>query len=179
MRTRQPAKAAPPSRASTLSARFRLTHPTPESTSFGIYGVIIGAGVMTASHAESTLHLVTAVLVTLTIYWAAERYSRLVADRIHAGHRPDWRRLRAQLATGWEIVTASMLPLGVLVAVRAAGVPLPQAVMWALVSSTLLLCLAGWEVGRHGQLTTLERIASASVAGAFGAVMIVLKASLH
>lgn len=49
----------------------------------------------------------------------------------------------------------------------------------ALACRTLLLCVAGWEIGRHGHLTRLERIASAAAAGAFGALFIVLKTVLH
>jgi hypothetical protein len=45
-------------------------------------------------------HATLAVLVTLTIYWAAERYARIVAERIHEGHAPRWHTLREQLTCG-------------------------------------------------------------------------------
>jgi hypothetical protein len=150
-----------------------------ESTAAGIYGVIVGAAVMAASHAATAVALAAAVLVTLAIYWGAERYARLVADRIHSGHRPNRAQVRLELTTGWEIVTASALPLVVLLAVRALGADLDTAVLAALACSTLLLCLAGWEIGRHGHLTRLERIASAAAAGVFGVLFIVLKTVLH
>jgi hypothetical protein len=150
-----------------------------ESTADGIYGVIVSAAVMAASHAETAVALAAAVLVTLAIYWGAERYARLVAERIHSGHRPNRRQVRLQLTSGWEIVTASVLPLAVLLVVRALGADLDAAVLAALACSTLLLCIAGWEIGRHGHLTTPERIASAVTAGLFGALFIVLKTVLH
>jgi hypothetical protein len=53
------------------------------------------------------------------------------------------------------------------------------AVIAALVASTVLLGLAGWEIGRHGRLTTLERWVSAGVAALFGVAMVLLKALLH
>jgi hypothetical protein len=162
-----------------ISRRMRLMGSTEENTAAGIYGVIVSAAVMASSHAASATAIVVGVLVTLIIYWSAERYSRLMAQRIHEGHRPTWRQVRPQLTTGWEIVTASALPVAVLVVLRLLGVDLDLAVIWALVSSTLLLCLAGWEVGRHGQLTGPERLASVAVAGTFGAVMILLKTVLH
>jgi hypothetical protein len=34
-------------------------------------------------------------------------------------------------------------------------------------------------MGRHGQLTTLERLVTATVAGMFGVLLIVLKTLLH
>lgn len=162
-----------------ISRRIRLTGSTEENTAAGIYGVIVSAAVMASSHASSAVAIAVSVLVTLIVYWSAERYSRLVAQRIHEGHRPTWCQVRPQLTTGWEIVTASALPVAVLVVLRLLGVDLDLAVIWALVCSTLLLCLAGWEVGRHGQLTGPERLASAAVAGTFGAVMILLKTVLH
>lgn len=153
--------------------------PNEEATAAGIYGVIVSSAVMAASHADSAVTLCVAVVVTLVVYWAAERYSRLVAERIHRGHRPTWAQVRHQLASGWEIVTASLLPLAVLAVLRLLGAPLETAVLWALVVSTLLLIAAGWEIGRGGHLAALERLATAAVAGAFGASMIVLKALLH
>jgi len=123
--------------------------------------------------------LAAAVLITLAIYWGAERYARLVAERIHSGHRPNRTQVRLQLTSGWEIMTASALPLAVLLIVRALGADLDIAVLAALACSTLLLCIAGWEIGRHGHLTTPERIASAATAGVFGALFIVLKTVLH
>jgi hypothetical protein len=153
--------------------------PTEESTAAGIYGIIDGAAVMAAAHAPTTATLVVSVLVTLTIYWLAERYARLVAERIHQQHRPSWRHVRRQLTMGWEIVTASMLPLVALLVVGALGAELYVAVLAGLVCSTLLLCVAGWEMGRNGKLTGLERVTTSAAAGMFGVVMIVLKALLH
>src|SRR5215475_5441173 len=150
-----------------------------ESTADGIYGVIVSAAVMAASHAETAVTLAAEVLITLAIYWGAERYARLVAVRIHSGHRPNRAQVRLQLTSGWEIMTASALPLVVLLIVRALGADLDIAVLAALACSTLLLCLAGWEIGRHGHLTRLERIASTVAAGAFGALFILLKTALH
>jgi hypothetical protein len=161
------------------SKAFAPTGASEEQTAAGIYGVIVTGAVMAASHAETAYAMVVAVLVTLVVYWSAERFARLVAERIHQGQRPNRRRVLTQLTTGWEMVTASALPLVVLVAARIVGRSLDTAVITALVSSTLLLCLAGWDMGRHGQLTTLERVVTTTVAGLFGVLLIGLKALLH
>jgi positive regulator of sigma E activity len=150
-----------------------------ESTAAGIYGVIVGAAVMAASHAERVLTVAVAVLVTLGIYWTAERYARLVAARIHDGHRPTATQVRHELTHGWEMVTASAIPLVVLAVTGAFRVPLFTAVLSALVASTVMLCLAGWAIGRHGRLTRREQFVSAAVAGLFGVAMILLKTLLH
>ena len=157
----------------------RLSASTEEGTAAGIYGVVVGAAVMASSHATTARSIIAAVLVTLVVYWGAERYSRLVAERIHEGRRPTLRQTRQTVTTGWEMVTASAAPLAVLVMVRVLGASLNAAVVWALACSTVLLFLAGWEVGRKGPLSRAERLVSAVVAATFGAIMIVFKGLLH
>jgi hypothetical protein len=158
--------------------RLRTRRVDREATAAGIYGVIVGAAVMASSHARSAVAVAVTVLVTLTVYWAAERYAGIVAERIHEGRRLNRHEVRRHLTRGWEIVTASMLPLLVLVLLRRAGMGLNPAIVWALVCCTGLLSLAGWEIGR-GRLSTRERLLSAATAGTFGVLMIVLKAMLH
>ena len=155
----------------------RLRHETAEGTAAGIYGVIVSSSVLITAHAETAYKLDIIVVVTLAIYWAAERYARIVAERIHEGHRPAWHVVREQLTSGWEIISLSVLPLIVLLLARAVGAEMAGAVLAALGCSTVLLCLAGWRMG--AKLSPAERLLSTLVAGAFGAVMIVLKILLH
>jgi hypothetical protein len=161
------------------STFVRLTHDTAEGTASGIYGVIVCAAMLVTSHAERAWQEVLAVLVTLTIYWAAERYARILAERIHGGRRLTRAAVRRQLTSGWEIVTASTLPLLVLVLTRLTGARLETAEFAALGCTTALLCLAGWRMGATGRLTTVERLFSTVIAGGFGAAMILLKTLLH
>jgi hypothetical protein len=157
----------------------RLTHDTEEGTAAGIYGLIVGGGMVVSSHAKRAVVVAVAVLVTLTVYWAAERYARIVAERIHAGHRPTWHTVRRQLTSGWELVTASTLPLVVLLTVRATGVKLINAEIASLICTTILLGVAGWRMGAGGRLTRAEQVVSTLVASAFGVALIALKTSLH
>lgn len=162
-----------------MASARRGAPQTQETTAAAIYGVIVSAGVMAAAHVDTAMQVVVAVLVTLVIYWAAERYARVIAERIHSGHRPSWPQLRRQLTSGWEMVTASYTPLAVLGILTLLGVDLFAAVLSALACSTLLLGAAGWAMGRRGHLTVPERIVAAVVASLFGVVMIVLKSLLH
>ena len=159
--------------------RIRLVHDGEEATAAGIYGIIVGAAVVAASHAGRAVLVIGAVLVTLAVYWAAERYARIIAERIHAGHRPAWHTVRRQLTTGWEMVSASVLPLLVLGAVRVLGGSLVAAEIASLACSTVLLGAAGWRIGGQGRLHPGERVVSTAVAAAFGVAMIVLKTLLH
>ena len=162
-----------------VPGHVRMRHRDQEATASGIYGVIVSAAVMSASHAEKAYKVIIAVVVTLTIYWGAERYARIVAERIHEGHRPSWTSVRYQLTHGWELVSASALPLITLAVMSVLGADLGTAVIGALLCSTLLLCVAGWAIGRGGRLSTGERVASTLVAGMFGLFFVLLKTFLH
>lgn len=164
---------------SAVTESVRMRRGDRDATASGIYGVIVGAAVMSASHAERAQHVIIAVLVTLTIYWGAERYARLVAERIHGGQRFSRKGVRFQLTHGWEMVTASALPLLTLAAMTVLGSRLTTAVLGALICSTVLLGAAGWAIGRGGRLPTGERIASTLFAGLFGVLFILLKTLLH
>lgn len=157
---------------------LRVTHAHQEATTAGIYGIIVGAAVVSTSPAERAVAVVISVLVTLIIYWAAERYARIVAERVHGGQRPTWQTVREQVTTGWEMITATFLPLLVLALVRLFGATLLTAEIASLVCSTILLAVAGWRMGANGRLNPAERLVSTLVAAAFGAGMIILKAWL-
>jgi hypothetical protein len=148
-------------------------------TAHGIYGLIVGSAVMAAAHGDAVGRLAVAVLITLLIYWVAERYAHLMARRTVLRRRLTRPELRRELSGGWELVTASYLPLIVLVSTNLLGAGLTGSVLSALVCSTALLCLSGWRVGREAELGLSQRLLSTSIAGAFGLVMIALKSLLH
>jgi len=150
-----------------------------QRTANAIYGVIVSSAVMASAHAEAVGRLAVAVVVTLTIYWAAERYAHLMANHIGLGPHVRWRDLREGLRGGWDLVTASFLPLLVLLVGGALGASYVAAVVLALFTSTGLLTLAGWRVGREVGLGAWQSLLSAVGAGAFGVAMIALKSLLH
>lgn len=148
-------------------------------TANGIYGVIVGTGVMATDNGTTVGRLAVAVLVTLVVYWAAERYAHVVARRIVLRRRLTRAELRRELSDGWELVTASYLPLLVLVASSLLGADLLGSVRNALVFSAVLLGLSGWRVGREAEFSLPQGLLSAAIAGAFGVVMIALQTFLH
>jgi hypothetical protein len=158
-------------------ARRMLAEET--RTANGIYGIIVGSAVLVSVHGSTVPQLAVAVLSTLIIYWVAERYAHVMARRIVFPGALRWSELRHELHHGWELVTASFLPLGVLVVSRLLGAEVYTAVVASLLCATALLAGAGWRVGREAGLAFGGRVLSAACAGAFGAAMVVLKTLLH
>ncbi len=173
------AERSPEPRAPAPPPHTDLAHEAEEATAAGIYGLIVSSAVMASVHLPSVAAVEVAVFVTLLIYWAAERYARIVAERIHEGHRPPWHTVRRQLTSGWEMITASLIPLAVLAAVGILGAGTRTAIVVALACSTVLLCVSGWRIGRGGRLNRGEQVVSSAVAGVFGLGMIALKTLLH
>lgn len=88
----------------------------------GIYGAIITAAILAAAGSKlPTLALAVAVLVTLLVYWIAEEYAEILAEHVTGGHLPSRDYVRTALASTWPMVSASYIPLVVLVVARLAG----------------------------------------------------------
>ena len=120
------------------------------ATANAIYGIIVSSAVMVSAHDQSVVTLAVAVLVTLVIYWAAERFAHAMGERIV--HTPELtvRRLRRHLGTGWELVSASFLPLAVLLGSGLLGAGVDAAALAALICATALLFAACRLAGRTG-----------------------------
>ncbi len=149
------------------------------ATADTIYGIIVSSAVLVSAHGDSVARLAVAALSTLVIYWTAERYAHLMARRIVDPAALTWTGLVHELRHGWELVTASFMPLGVLLASRLLGASVSGAVIAGLLCATALLAAAGWQVGREADLSPASRLLSAACGGAVGAAMILLKTLLH
>ena len=142
----------------------------------GIYGAIITASIMTAVGGSlPTLTLALSVLVTLVVYWLAEEYAEVLGRQATGGHVPTWAYIRARLADSWPIVSASFLPLAVLVVARLAGASAFVAANFGVGAAIILLIAHGWAAGRAAELKGWQLTVSTSIAAALGLVMVALK----
>ncbi len=145
----------------------------------GIYGLILCASVMAAAAGTDTIgHVAVTVLVTLVVYWLAERYAELLADRSAEGPLSG-RRIRRTLVRGWPMIQASDTPLLVLFVAWLFGADTAQAVLAALIVTTATLALLGWLAATRSGLNGWGRVAASSFAFALGLVVIALKLWLH
>ena len=142
----------------------------------GIYGAIITAAILdTAGDRLSTVALVAAVVITLLVYWLAEEYAHLLGEQAAGGSLPDWAYAREAMAATWPMVSASYLPLLVVVLARLAGASASAAANLGLVAAIVLLTVHGWLAARAARLRGWQLAFAVSVAVALGLVMILLK----
>ena len=161
--------------ASPATGRGRTT---PELQGAGIYGLIVTASVLaTGGTSLPVLPLAVAVFVTLLVYWLAEEYSELI-EHASSGHLPTWTRARSLLLAKWPMVSASYLPLAILVVTRLLGATTSTAALFALIGTVVLLMASAWRAGRSAGLTGMAQGGMTVVAGLLGLVMIGLKIGL-
>jgi hypothetical protein len=142
----------------------------------GIYGAIITAAIIAAvGDRLRTGALVVSVVVTLVVYWLAEEYAELLGEQAAGGVLPSRAYIRAALAATWPMVSASYLPLLVLVLARLAGASPSASANFGLAAAVVLLAAHGWLAARAAKLRGWQLVFAVSVAAALGLIMIVLK----
>jgi hypothetical protein len=146
----------------------------------GIYGTIITAAVLAAGGNQlSSVALAVTVVVTLVVYWLAEQYADLLAEHTHAGRLPSRDQVRANLAEAWPMVTASYVPVAVLLVSSALGASPVWGARIALAVAVVLLVVYGHTAGRAAGLTGVRLVAVTGAAALLGVAMIVLKTLLQ
>ncbi len=144
-----------------------------------IHGTVVGSAVMVAASLHGTLgQVVIAVVATLLVYWATERYAELLAAGAH-GRVPDRASVAAALRRGWPMLQSSYAPLVVLLAASLLGADLPGAVLAALCLSTVVLGGLGYRAARRSDATVLGALGWAAMSGLLGVAVIALKLALH
>jgi hypothetical protein len=153
---------------------------TARAAPAAIYGTIVSASVTAAAgEEESFLAVCVSVLVTVLVYWAAEAYSALLAERMNKPAVQSFARLRSHFTERWPMVQASYVPLVVLIVAGLCGADLSLAVTIALSVTTVVLFWLGWVAGRRSGSTGASLLLSATLAACFGLALVGLKAIVH
>ena len=119
----------------------------------GIYGTIITASVLASAGGQlAAVPLAISVLITLGVYWIADVYAQLLARSRRNNRAPIWPETRATMAATWPIVSASFIPVVLLVLARLAGASSSAAATIALAVAILMLVVTllhvdGMQVG--------------------------------
>ena len=144
-----------------------------------IYGTIIGASVMAATEEHTRVGDVAAsVVVTLIMYWLAERWSFLLGSHL-TGEPITLAHAQRVFAEGFSMVEASYTPLLVMLVAWGVGADSDTAVNLALTATVLVLLGLGYVAGRRAGLTGWLLAGSASFIGMLGILLIVLKSLIQ
>ena len=145
-----------------------------------IYGTLIGASVLAVSDDDDPVtEIAVAVILTILIYWAAERWSAVLGAYLQNPHPITPREALRIFAEGYPMVQASYVPLFVMVVVRVLGGSIAWAVNAALMVSIAVLIGLGALAGRRAGLRGWWLVLSAAFTGALGFAVVALKAVLH
>jgi hypothetical protein len=173
--------------ASTQLHRFARVSST--SVPAGIYGTVICASILASASPETpAVKVAVTVIVTLLVYWLAERYAEVLGLEPSAGHAGLYERhthritaahVRGVMRSGWPMIQASVTPLIVLLGGRLLGAGSEAAVNIALAYTMVLLLVLGWLAATRAGLARWPRLLAAAFATLLGLVVVILKASLH
>lgn len=143
-----------------------------------IHGTVVGAAAMTAASVHGSLgEVVVTVLVTVFVYWTAERYARVLGAAVKGPSR--LARVAEVLRHGWPMVEAAYSPLVVLIVVELVTGNLRAGVLTALAVATVLLGGLGHFAARRAGTSPAAAIGWGAASAALGVVIILLKLSLH
>jgi hypothetical protein len=173
--------ATTPGRIRRLLSAARLHHrrwTSERELAHAIYGTVVGAAAMAAASAHGTLTEITVtVLVTVAVYWTAERYAEVLAAAVHGPGRRS--RIAQALRQGWPTVEAAYTPLVVLVVLVLITGELHSGVLAALGVSTAMLGGLGYVAARRTGAARPAALACAAGSTALGVTVILLKTFLH
>jgi uncharacterized membrane protein YdjX (TVP38/TMEM64 family) len=145
-----------------------------------LYGLIIGGAVLATSGVEERLMFIALSLVTtLAVYWVAETYVHVMAERGVEGHELSRRTALTIAQDGLPLISVSAVPLGVLLVCALAGMSSVKAADWALYANTLVLLVAGYRISRDAGLSGARLGVSVFISGLLGLAMVGLKIALN
>jgi hypothetical protein len=162
-----------------LTARLhRDRWATKQELAHAILGTVVGAAAMAVASLHGSLgEVVVSVLVTVAVYWVAERYAEVLAAAVHGPGRRG--RLAAALRQGWPMIEAAYTPLVVLVVVVLVTGHLERGVLAALSVAALMLGGFGHAAARRAGASRAAALGWGAGSAMLGVVVILLKIFLH
>jgi len=152
----------------------------------GIYGTIICASILASTDGERPAKVAVVVIVTLVVYWLAERYAEVLglAATPDDGERVGMQKITVEhirhvVRSGWSMIEVSVTPLLVMLGCRLLGTSGDTAVTIALWYNVLLLVALGSLVAKRAELVGWRRFVATAFTAVLGLVVVGLKASLH
>lgn len=153
-------------------------------TAESVYGIILVSGLIVASGGQgaSSWSVFLSVLGTVIVFWAAHVYAGTVAAHgveVGGAHTSLNIAFRGSLRRSLGLLTAALLPSGVLLLGALRAIDDTVAIWTALWLGVVILAVIGYSAfARLGSAFPMRIVGSLTTA-AFGVAMIVLKALIH
>lgn len=152
-------------------------------TEQGVYGVILVSGLILVSDSDENTSWDTlfTVIITVIVFWAAHLFAAVIAHPRMLGetHAEFWAVLRDAERHARGLLIAAVLPCAILLLGALNWVGDRDAVSLALWSGVALLTVLGFLAFWRRGYGLLGRLVGAVATGAFGIVLIVVKAAIH
>lgn len=161
----------------------RIKDPSFWISEQAVYGVILVGGLIlvASEYGEASWETFWTVIVTVLVFWAAHVFAGVIAhhkfQRGVNGSLPE--AVREALAGARGLLLAAVLPCFILFLGSAGVIGDPEAIEWALWSGILVLGWIGYVIFWRAGYTVIGRLIGGLVTGAFGLVLIIVKALVH
>ena len=152
------------------------------NVSGAVYGQVLATSLVVAlghDKSLSSLEMLLALAVTMTVFWLAHVYSEAVAGVLALGHNSSFAELRRLAAGEWPIAEAAATSIFAL-ALGAVGVLDRQEAIWLAIALGIAdLCLWGWRIGRRWHRSWLYSLVLAGASGLVALPVVALKVFIH
>jgi hypothetical protein len=158
-----------------------LPHESRRNVSGAIYGLILGASIISAASADhpGKAGLVEIyVCVTALVFYLAHVYARVIGTWIE-GKPPSAPTIRRELREEWPMVSAQLLPALLLLLGALGTISGRAAITMALVAALAELMIGVLYACFEVRASTGQAVASVSTALAFAVVVVLLKIFVH
>lgn len=158
-----------------------LPHESPRNVAGAIYGLILGASIISAVSADHPGRAGVVeiyVCVTALVFYLAHVYAKVIGKWIE-GEPPNALAIRHELRQEWPMVSAQLLPILILL-LGALGIFSGQtAITLALVAALTELMIGVLYACFKVRATPVQAVASVSAAAVFAVVVVLLKIFVH
>lgn len=152
-------------------------------TEQGVYGVILVSGLILVSDSDnhSSWDTFFTVVVTVIVFWAAHLFAAVIAHpRMLGESRAEfWAVARDGERHARGLLIAAVLPCAILLLGASDWIGDRDAVSIALWSGVVILAVLGFVAFQRRGYGLAGRLLGAVATGAFGVVLIVIKALVH
>jgi voltage-gated potassium channel Kch len=147
-----------------------------------IYGTILVTALVAGLSEDDTIdawQILVSVTATTLVFWLAHVYAEVLSQRLAAGRSLSWAETRRALVGELQMVQAG-IPAAIALGLSALGLYSTDAAVTAAIAAGVGSLFAyGVVLARREGATRLQTLLAASVNGAFGLVIVALKAFVH